>query len=458
MKNNAKELIRRRFIEPTTSPRTNYIGIEIEMPVVPLKGEKTDQSVSAAALKEAARRFGFTETKHDVFGVCHEAVCVETGDVFSFDCSYNNFEISLGKVRTLHEAQARFTDYVSFINTFLRARGHLLTGMGINPFYRKNDTSFVPSPRYQMLEGYLRKSREWERDGGFHPYTAYPTFSSASQVQLDVIEDRLCEVIEAFSLVEPIKALLFANSYLPDEPDLYCVRDMLWERSTHGVNPKNLGFFEPLPHTNDEVIDYLSGVSLFCAEKEDKYLFFYPIPFDEYLEREYIEGEYFNGEKYVKYKFKPSPEDIRTLRTYKQIDLTARGTLEFRSACTQPLRDAMTVAAFHLGLMSQTKALTELLRNDRYLYQGGESPYTLRNRFNRKGSLTQEEQSHLRELTTVVLLLAQKGLHERGFSEKRYLEPLFRRAAELTSPAKEMIQQLEKGADIHTVIEQYAKL
>ena len=458
MKSTAKELIRQHFIEPTTSPRTNYIGIEIEMPVVSLKGEKTDQSVSAAALKDAAQRFGFTETKHDVFGVCHEAVCEETGDVFSFDCSYNNFEISLGKVRTLHEAQARFADYVGYLNVFLRERGHLLTGMGINPFYRKNDTDFVPSPRYQMLEGYLQKSREWKRDGGFHPYTAYPTFSSASQVQLDVTEDRLCEVIEAFSLVEPIKALLFANSYLPDEPDYLCVRDMLWERSTHGVNPKNLGFFEPLPHTNDEIVDYLSRVSLFCAEREDKYLFFYPIPFEEYLEREYIEGEYFDGKKYVKYTFKPSPEDIRTLRTYKQIDLTARGTLEFRSACTQPLYEAMTVAAFHLGLMSQTAALTQLLRNDRYLYQGGESPCALRKRFNRKAPLTREEQSHLCELTTAVLLLAQKGLHERGFSEKRYLEPLFRRAAALTSPAKELIQQLDEGADIQSIIEQYAKL
>ena len=75
-----------------------------------------------------------------------------------------------------------------------------------------------------MLEGYLQKSREWERDGGFHPYTAYPTFSSASQVQLDVTEERLCEVIEAFSLVEPIKALLFADSYLPDGAVL-CARE-----------------------------------------------------------------------------------------------------------------------------------------------------------------------------------------------------------------------------------------
>lgn len=409
MKNTARELTRRRFIEPTTTPRTSYIGIEIEMPVVSLKGEKTDRSVSAAALKNVARRFGFTETKHDRFGVCHEAVCEETGDVFSFDCSYNNFEISLGKVRTLHEAQARFAEYVSCVNAFLRAHDHLMTGMGINPFYQKNDTDFVPSPRYKMLEGFLRKSREWKRDGGFHPYTAYPTFSSASQVQLDVTGDRLCGVIEAFSLAEPVKALLFANSYLPDEPDFLCARDMLWERSSHDINPMNLGFFEPLPQTNGEVVDYLSRVSLFCAEREDKYLFFYPIPFEEYLDREYVEGEYFDGEKYVRHKFRPLPDDIQTLRTYKQIDLTARGTLEFRSACTQPLSEAMTVAAFHLGLMRQTAALTELLRNDSCLYQNGDSPYTLRKRFNRRDSLTAKERSHLRELTTAVLLLARKG-------------------------------------------------
>ena len=458
MNHHARELIRRRFIEPTMSPRTNYIGIEIEMPVVSLRGEKTDRGVSASALKDAAERFGFTETKYDSQGVCHEAVCDETGDVFSFDCSYNNFEISLGKVRTLHEAQARFADYVGTINAFLRERDHLLTGMGINPYYRKNDSNFVPSPRYKMLEGYLKKSRVWKRDGGFHPYCAYPTFSSASQVQLDVTEERLCQVIEAFSLVEPIKALLFANSYLPEEPELLCARDMLWERSTHGINPKNLGFFEPLPQSNGELINYLSGVSLFCAEREEKYLFFDPIPFEEYLTQESIEGEYFDGVRYVKHRFKPAIEDINTLRTYKQIDLTSRGTLEFRSACTQPLSQAMTVAAFHLGLMSQIEALTELLKNDSFLYQSGDTPYTLRKKYNRRDSLTYEEKLRLRELTEAVLLLAQEGLRERGFAEEKYLEPLFRRAAACTSPAKDMLRQLEEGVDINSVIERYARL
>ena len=263
-------------------------------------------------------------------------------------------------------------------------------------------------------------------------------------------------MIEAFSLAEPIKALLFANSYLPEEPQLLCARDMLWECSTHGINPKNLGFFEPLPHTNEELIDYLSGVSLFCVEREEKYLFFYPIPLCEYLTREVVEGEYFDGEQYKKFRFKPAAEDIATLRTYKQIDLTSRGTLEFRSACTQTLGEAMTVAAFHLGLMSRTAALTQLLKGG--LYQNGGTPRSLREKVNRRASLSAEEQTRLRELATAVLLLAKEGLAERGYAEEKYLEPLFRRAEALTSPAKDMIRQLEEGSPLCSVIDRYAKL
>ena len=458
MNSTAKDLIRQRFLAPTALPRTNYIGIEIEMPVVSLKGGRTDQSISALAMADAASRFGFIPVKKDGNGICHEAVCGETGDVFSFDCSYNNFEISLGKVRTLHEAQARFADYVAYINDFLGKRDHLLTGMGINPNYRVNETGFVPAPRYKMLEGFLKKSKVWKRDGGFHGYSSYPTFSSASQVQLDITEDRLCQTIEAFSYVEPIKALLFANSYLPEERKLLCARDYLWERSVHGINPKNLGFYEPFPGTNEDIVEYLMDVSAFCAERKDKYLFFYPIPFKEYLTKETIEGEYFDGERYVRHCFKPSPEDIHTLRTYKQIDLTARGTLEFRSACTQPLSEAMTVAAFHLGLSSQTEALTELLKNHEVLYANAGTPRSVRERFNRRDGVTEEERPKLRALTECVLLLAEKGLRARGYAEEKYLEPLFRRAEVFTSPAKELIRQLEAGMDMRSLVMQYAEL
>ena len=447
---NAQNLIYDRFIAPLQKPRANYIGIEIEMPVVNLSGEKTDKTVSITAVKKAIEHFGFTPNKFDDDGICHEAVCGDTGDVFSFDCSYNNFEISLGRVRTLHEAQARFRDYVRFINGELNRYQHTLTGMGINPNYKINDFNFVPSPRYRMLEGYLKKCKVWK--GQFHPFYGYGTFSSASQVQLDVTEENLCETIEAFSLVEPLKAVLFANSFLPDKPELLCVRDYFWEQSPHGINPGNVGFFEPLPKSTGEITDYLSKASIFCAERDGKYLFFYPIPFDEYLKRDTIYGEYYDGD-YHTCPFVPSAEDIAYLRTYKQIDLTARGTLEFRSACTQPLGEAMTVAAFHLGLMNQTKKLTNLMKNS-FLYQANEKPEQLRQKMNRADLLSLVNADELKALLSEVLQLCAEGLKERGYSEEIYLSPLYDRARTLTSPSACLLRQ----NDVNKSVREYAKL
>lgn len=452
----AKELIFERFISPLQKPRANYIGIEIEMPVVNLTGEKTDKAVSIAAVHKAIERFGFTPQKFDDDGICHEAVYADTGDIFSFDCSYNNFEIALGRVRTLHEAQARFRDYVSFINAELNRNRHTLTGLGVNPNYIINDFNFVPSPRYRMLEGYLKKAEVWKHtnaSAGFHPFYGYGTFSSASQVQLDVNEENLCGVIRAFSLAEPLKAVLFANSYLPQMPELLCVRDYFWERSAHGINPKNLGFFDPLPQSVGEITDYLSRASIFCAERDDKYLFFYPIPFDEYLSRDTVEGETYDG-AYHPYRFVPQAEDIAYLRTYKQIDLTARGTLEFRSACTQPLRQAMTVAAFHLGLMNRVGELTALL-SESFLYRDGGDPDLLRRKMNRRDILSFVDNDRLKKLLCDVLKLCAEGLRERGYAEEIYLEPLFERAETLTSPS---VYLLQNQNNMDKVIREYASL
>ena len=456
MKNNAKELIRRRFIEPTTSPRTNYIGIEIEMPVVPLKGENTDQSVSAAALKEAARRFGFTETKHDAFGVCHEAVCEETGDVFSFDCSYNNFEISLGKVRTLHEAQARFTDYVSYINTFLRERGHLLTGMGINPFYRKNDTDFVPSPRYQMLEGYLRKSREWERDGGFHPYTAYPTFSSASQVQLDVKKDELIDTVNTFGLLEPYKSLLFANSYLSEYPDYLCARNMLWERSMQGFNLHNVGMFSQKLGSIDELIEYIKSQSIYCTVRNGRYIDFEPVPVGDYFAAKSIKGEEFDGEKYRTVEFAPQESDLQYLRTFKFEDLTFRGTIEYRSSCCQPIKDVMTVSAFHTGLVGKLGELKELLENDKVIYAHGYSALELQNMLSKTKLPELIDKKSLRGQLIRILDIARAGLAARGLNEEHYLDALYERAEMLTNPAKQMLEGIKRGKSLSEFVTEYS--
>ena len=56
-----------------------------------------------------------------------------------------------------------------------------------------------------------------------------------------------------------------------------------------------------------------------------------------------------------------------------------------------------------------------------------------------------------------ILELARDGLSERGYQEESFLEPLFRRAETLLSPAREMLAGLEKGDQIEFWIDQYSK-
>ena len=75
---------------------------------------------------------------------------------------------------------------------------------------------------------------------------------------------------------------------------------------------------------------------------------------------------------------------MKYLRSFKFEDLTYRGTVEFRSVCTQPVRDLMSVAAFHTGLMENLPALSGLLESDTVLYHKGYNPTELREWLNRR--------------------------------------------------------------------------
>ena len=64
---------------------------------------------------------------------------------------------------------------------------------------------------------------------------------------------------------------------------------------------------------------------------------------------------YYVDGSYKEISFSPAIEDLEYLRTFKFVDLTFRGTIEFRSVCCQSITDVMTVASFHLGLKNQSE-------------------------------------------------------------------------------------------------------
>lgn len=134
----------------------------------------------------------------------------------------------------------------------------------------------------------------------FHNRPDFGTFTSASQVQLDVYYDSLIDTINTFGKLEPYKALLFANSYMSEYPDLMCARNMLWEHSMQGYNPHNVGMFGSELKNIDELLEYIKSTSIYCTMRNGKYVNFTPVPISNFLKREKVEGEYFDGKQYQK--------------------------------------------------------------------------------------------------------------------------------------------------------------
>ena len=165
-----------------------------------------------------------------------------------------------------------------------------------------------------------------------------------------------------------------------------------------------------------------------------------------------------DGTKYQSIKFKPEKEDLTYLRTFKFEDLTFRGTIEFRSVCCQPIRDCMTVAAFHLGLQENLQELDELLQEDHVLYHHGYTATELRRMFTYAKLPSFVEEDKLYALAWQVVELAEDGLKKRGKGEEIYLEPLYSRIRDRQNPARQMLTARNNGVPLEDIIQSFSEL
>lgn len=453
-----RSMLYSKYITPTTLNKGDFIGIEIEMPILNLAKEAVDFANVHKVTAEFMERFGFTPEKLDENGDVCLAEFPETADSLSYDCSYNNLELSLGKVSDIGEAERRFRQYYDFLQECFSEFDYTLTGMGINPYRIYNQNIPVPNGRYRMLFHHLHSYEKYRMlPMYFHPHPEFGTFASASQVQLDITYDDIPEIINTFSLLEPVKALIFANSILLNEAEDYlCYRDILWENSTHGINPHNVGPYEYMFKDVDELLDYIQSTSIYCAERDGKYVNFKPMPLRDYFSQDEVEGEYYANGKYHKLIIEPRKEDLEYLRSFKHEDLTYRGTIEFRSVCCQPIKDSMSVAAFHAGLKKRLHELTELFASDHVLYGHGYNATELRHLFIKRELPSFVDKDGVYDLARRILELSQKGLNDRGFGEERFLKPLFERVENRENPASHMLKKLSSGSTIEELIKEYS--
>ena len=444
-----------RYIRPLQRPRTDRAGLEFELPIVNRSGAAVDYAVVHEMTDAFVTAFGFGAEHRDDDGYIHYAADPVSGDTLSFECSYNTLEFSFAPAEDLNAVYDRFRAYYSFVQDFLRPREHTLTGMGINPRWDKNRTEPVAIGRYRLLMRHLRSCAEHPGRMEFHEWPQYALFVCASQVQLDAQEDTVIGAINAFNRLEPWKALLFANS---PWGEYLCGRAYLDRHGMFGFNPRNVGGYdEPLRDVED-LIRHIRATSLFCVERDGHDVRFTPAPLEEYFASPVVRGEYFDGSAWKKTEFTPRPGDMAFHRSYKCEDLTFRGTIEFRSACQQPVSEIMTPAAFHAGLMEELGALTELLDAEAPKLEGGKTPMQLRDLYIRRKLPEDLDAGAASAFLTEVLRLAERGLRRRGHGEEKFLSPLYERARTLMSPARRMMTGMENGKPLEYYIEEYSRL
>ena len=427
--NNLQDMIERKiyqqFIQPTNQ-RKDYIGIEIEIPIINLNKKAVDFEIVHKVTSKTLNHFDdFKKEGIDYNGDIFSIKNPKNDDIICYDCSYNNIEFAMGREKDLFTINDRFIEYYSFVKEEFEKYNHTLTGIPMH----------------------------------FHNYPAYGMFSSASQVQLDVYRDDLVKTINVFSKIEPIKAILFSNSvFLDENKHVTCFRDALWEYSTHGINPHNIGMYDVEFNSLNDLGAYLESLNIYCVMRDGAYINFPTMSLREYFQKDYVRGEIYANGEYRYIDVKPLIDDINYLRPFKFINLTFRGTVEFRSVCTQPIYDSMTVAAFHLGLKARLDEMAEIIANDDVIYQKGYTARELRKLLIQDEIPAFIDKDCLCRLTGDIVDLARDGLEERGIGEEIFLKPLYGRIRDHTNPGKNIIESMHNGVELEKIIKDYGKI
>ena len=414
------ELLKKRYLKNIKENPDLFIGIELEFPIVNLEGKATDGEVVKDLFRYLPSVLGFTIEKVDDFGNPIQLLDLVSQDTILFEVAYTTIEFAFGKAESIQEVEERFNFYMATIQNKLGEANHAIVGCGLHPNWDKNENCPVAFPRYQMLMDYLNLSRS-KTSRGLHDFPEYGAFICGSQVQLDVSSSNYLRVINAFTQIEAAKAYLFANSeFSGADWDTKISRDIFWEESMHGIYPENIGVNARLFKDEDDFLDYLNHSAIFTAERDGETYYFYPIRAKDYLGTTEIHAFALDGEEILLY---PQEKDFETHRSYQYQDLTTRGTIEFRSVCTQPLDRTFTSAAFHLGLLVHLDKLEAYLRTAPFFTTAGRDYKSLRRQFSKK-KLTYQEEAAILEFSKDLLTLAEEGLEKRDKQEMVYLEPL----------------------------------
>ncbi|MBE7034910.1 MAG: hypothetical protein E7402_02140 [Ruminococcaceae bacterium] len=439
---NARDMIASLFIAPFCNKERKNIGVELEFPLLNLCGTAPEKTVIDGLLQHLLEN-GFTTEETDANG--NAAFLVnDDGDCLSFDNDYNNFEFAMEKNENLLVIANRFYVLFELVQTYLLPHGHSLTGMGTNPHHHSSKAMPVSYPIYQTLREFLP---EFSGEG-YHRFADFPAWLSSVQTHLDVPIDELPRMLTLFSALDFAHGLLFSNSLpfsdVTDFPDAVCFRDYLWEHSGFGSLSDNTGPVCGTFETADDIIDLFLQKSIFLTKQGKSYQVIDTLPIKDFCDS------------------CNSLSDLDGYLSFKNIEITRRGTLEVRSDCAQPVGAAFAPPAFHLGLFKNLEKAEALLENFLNKLPTDISSDPERNKILRRmvcmGTPLPVKNEDVQAFLLSLTELAANGLVSRGLGEETLLTPLYERAKTMMCPAQHTKMRLSRGDSLSSIIRDYADI
>ncbi|BAL70079.1 hypothetical protein SMULJ23_1745 [Streptococcus mutans LJ23] len=422
----AVDLLKKRYLDNIQDKPESYIGVELEFPIVNLSHQATDITVTKSVMFHLKESLFFEVERYDQDGCPVQLIDRKSEDRILFEVSYNTIEFAFGKAKKIQDIEERFNQYMKVIQAFLKPYNHAIQGFGVHPYWYLNDNRAVKLPRYQMLLNFLALSGN-KKDSFFHGFPQYGSFICGNQVQLDVSKSNYLRVINTFNKIEAVKAYLFANSeFWGQNWSTKISRDIFWENSMHGVFEENVGVNKISFETEEDFFNYLANSALFTAERETEILYFEPIRVKDYLGQEEISAWDLSGQQHY---ILPDEADFANHRSYQYQNLTKRGTVEFRSVCTQPLEKTFVPIAFHVGLLENLDELEKLLEKSDFLQFYNHDYKFIRRQFSQK-VITQEAKRFISVFSEAVLECCERGLKRRGLGEEKYIKEIKQKKSE----------------------------
>lgn len=224
----------------------------------------------------------------------------------------------------------------------------MLISHGIAPF--NIQFKYVNNPYYKLI-------RE------FHGNDNIAKICS-SQSHIDYKDEDLIKIINTYNKCNWINALLFSNSphIVNSNKTILCYRDYIWKFSSHGRDSNNILISKEFNDIED-LNAFNNSKLIFMVYRESKPILLSQIPFNQYVTLKQVKGLQFDEDCISETWIHPSVDDYKYLRSYQNVAITNRRTIEIRSDCQQPFNRLIYPAVFNFGLKQAVNEVSSYLNN-----------------------------------------------------------------------------------------------